>query len=92
MQRVSKVYFQCDKCGKESEYEVSSDNYEDAITIEGCWSINLGQAGYGSGLDGSNVKFDLCDKCLCEFIETFKYKSRIYNSGTNYSYEDYIED
>jgi hypothetical protein len=79
MQRVSKVYFQCDKCGKEEEYEATSSRRDDVVTKEGCWSIDLGRAGYGSRLDCCDVKFDLCDDCLCEFIETFKYKNRIYN-------------
>lgn len=78
MRRSSREYFQCDKCGKEVEYEVLSNNYEDEIARECCWTIDLGVAGYGSVLDGCNVEFDLCDECLSSFIATFIHKDRVY--------------
>lgn len=88
MRRFQKEYFQCDKCGEEFEYEVTGDGYADKYNKDGYWSIDLGRPGYGSSFDGCDLQFDICDKCLREFIETFKYKQRIFNSGSRYWYEE----
>lgn len=55
---------------------------------EGWHYIHLGRMGYGSNLDGCDANFKLCDKCLCEFVQTFVHKENIYNSGSN----SYIDD
>lgn len=79
---------QCYKCGKETEYNQDSEIYTDVIKSQSCWTIDLGQAGYGSALDGCEVKFDLCDECLDGIINTFLHKDRIYNSGSNLRYTE----
>jgi hypothetical protein len=87
--------FCCSKCRKETKYV---DDFEtDAwlhVAKSSCWHIYLGRAGYGSGLDGSDVNFGLCDDCLIEFINTFPEESQneIRHSGSNQdwsTYEDY---
>lgn len=80
--------FQCYKCGKETQYNQDSDDYVDIIKKQSCWTVDLGYAGYGSELDGCDVKFNLCDKCLNEFIGTFLYKNRVYNTGANFRYAE----
>jgi hypothetical protein len=65
--------FVCDKCGQ-------------VITFsERCHHINLGRPGYGSGLDGCDVEFNLCDDCLIAFINTFTVEGqeKVHNSGSN---------
>ncbi len=80
------ITFTCDKCGKTIEWK---DNSENAFIYENqCHRIILGRMGYGSMLDGSDVNFNLCDECLCQYIESFKNKDIIYNSGSNFYYED----
>lgn len=85
--------FTCDKCGKSIEYspDIYSDSY---FEMEGCHTINLGRPGYGSGLDGCDVCFDLCDDCLIELINSFTIEGqeKVYNSGSNtfLSSEDWI--
>lgn len=83
MIQVSQTTFICDRCGKEISYPTDEYNYE----ADGCWSIHLGRAGYGSSFDGSDVNFDICDDCLYEFVNTFKHKDRVFNSGSNTYYE-----
>jgi hypothetical protein len=89
MKRTSKIYFKCDKCGFEREYTPNS------FDEEGCWNISLGRAGYGSTLDGCEVDFDLCDKCLRELVDSFTIEGqeRVLNSGSNQygSSEDWIK-
>lgn len=80
MKTVSKVHFQCDKCGKEFGYDPQSVTYHDYILQQKCWTIDLGKAGYGSSLDGCDIKFDLCDDCLYEFVSTFRHVDRIFGS------------
>jgi hypothetical protein len=76
--------FQCDKCGEVIEYsdDVYSDNYSER---EECHRIDLGRPGYGSGLDGCDVEFNLCDGCLIELINglTWESKAKVYNSGSS---------
>lgn len=64
---VVKRIFQCDKCGEVIEYALDDWPRENA-----CWSFDAGEASYGSKLDGSLVKFDLCDDCLYDFVKSFK--------------------
>lgn len=63
------ITFKCDKCGKVLTYK-KNDYYD--FTKNECWNINLGQAGYGSLLDGCRVSFKLCDDCLTEFVKGLK--------------------
>jgi hypothetical protein len=71
----------CHKCGKTESWHMHDS---EAWINEEMWHhVNLGRPGYGSGLDGSDVVFELCDKCLCEFISTFVHRKKIYNSGSN---------
>jgi hypothetical protein len=79
----------CARCGKE---ELLKCEY-----LQESWhQINLGRMGYGSALDGNDVDFEICDNCLCEIIDEFKYKEDIYNSGSNtnyyYFHDDDLED
>lgn len=83
MKKTAKMYFQCDKCGKEVEIDITGNTYIDELHKDGYWSIDLGRPGYGSCFDGCDLKFDVCDDCLKEWIDSFKYKNRIYNSGSN---------
>jgi hypothetical protein len=76
----------CSKCGKEESWKMNDDEF--GFRQEGWHEIYLGRMGYGSGLDGSDVNFELCDKCLCEFINTFEHKNDIYNSGSNFYLEE----
>lgn len=87
MKRVAKTVFTCDKCGKETEYTTKDEYSVDFdFAANECWEIRLGRAGYGSGLDGCDVNFDLCDDCLIEFVNTFKHKNVVWNSGSNTGY------
>ena len=47
------------------------------------WEINLGRAGYGSKLDGCEIKFTLCDDCLLDVINVLcpKAQKRILDSS-----------
>lgn len=79
--------FICDKCGKKIKWR--NCDIDAFIMKNQCHYINLGRMGYGSGLDGCDVNFKLCDQCLRELIYTFKFKDNIYNSGSNcYCHED----
>lgn len=89
-------YHTCTKCGESKSWTKRNDGQ--GHYIEGWHKIYLGRQGYGSNLDGSDVNFELCDQCLCEYIETFIHKEDIYNSGSNSYYDpddcfdDYQED
>ena len=85
-----KNIFICQKCGKTIIWH---NNDPEAFEIENqCHHINLGRMGYGSMFDGSEVNFDLCDKCLKSFIDTFEFKEDIYNSGSNVCYSYDVEE
>jgi hypothetical protein len=85
--------FICDKCGEVIEYsdDVYSSHYSER---EECHRFNEGQAGYGSGFDGCDIAFDLCDYCLSELVKSFTWEGQaaLYNSGSNRhsSNEDWI--
>jgi hypothetical protein len=80
----------CDKCG--CQEDVGDDEY--GWKSEGWYPINLGRPGYGSGLDGCDVAFLLCDDCLINFIQSFTVEGqeKVFNSGSNQylSTEDWI--
>lgn len=80
----------CDKCG--TEEDVGDDEY--GWKSEGWYHIDLGRPGYGSGLDGCEVQFSLCDDCLISFIDSFTIEGqeKVINSGSNayLSSEDWI--
>jgi len=91
--------FLCDKCGKIIKYVLDMDGMNgDNINLywnsEECHHINLGRPGYGSGLDGCEVDFNLCDDCLRELIDSFTIEGqeKVINSGSNQylSSEDWI--
>ncbi len=71
----------CAKCGKQDTV-----NRDDLMANEGWHSIDLGRMGYGSGLDGCDVNFEVCDSCFCEWVDNFIHKDDIYNTGSNYYY------
>ena len=75
--------FQCHKCGEETKWNEGDSN---AWLIKNqCHYIDLGRMGYGSKLDEINVNIQLCDSCLCEIIDTFKLKEKIYNPRGNHN-------
>jgi len=79
LKTINTIKFQCDKCGE--EYEYTPERYMNHR--DGFWSVDLGRPGYDSKyFDGCDLKFDICDKCLYGFVKTFKYKDRIFNSGS----------
>lgn len=80
----------CSKCGKTESY--GSEDEDAWLKDEGWHKISLGRMGYGSSLDGSDVNFELCDECLCDYISTFAHKEDIYNSGSNCYYPDLKEE
>ena len=55
----------CNKCGKEFLHD--EDGYHDGQVEH----FVVGY-GWGSFLDMSVFKFDLCDNCFYEFVKTFK--------------------
>lgn len=77
----------CSKCGKKESWKTSEDI---GGSLSESWhSFYLGRMGYGSKLDGCDVNFEICDDCFVDWVDTFKLKKDIYNSGSNYGYEDY---
>jgi len=86
MRKITKQNFICDKCGKELEYTTENE-YDKGFDFayNECWSFrpNHHRAGYGSRFDGSEIILDLCDNCLYEFVDTFKFKNRIMDTGSN---------
>lgn len=79
-----KESFTCDKCGKKKEWSKNSDNKYSHL--QQCHYIELGRLGYGSGLDGCDVNFRICDECLIEFIDSFTLEGqeKVLNSGSNW--------
>ena len=67
----------CDKCGKVQEW----------LREDPMHHIDLGRMGYYSRMDGSDINFCTCDDCLYEWLETFKNKEDIFNSGANSYYD-----
>lgn len=58
----------CNKCGNKcSQINFDCSNYVDVYY----------KAGYGSPIDGDEISFELCEKCLLEFMESFKIKAGI---------------
>ncbi len=56
----------CDCCGK--EFAMEKDMFlEEFLHIEKEW-------GYFSNQDGMNLSADVCEKCLMDWIQTFRYK------------------
>jgi len=69
------ITYICDKCGK-------TESYKPDEHIPSIWHfINIGTPNYGSLLENRNVKFELCDSCLYDYITSFKYKDNILNSN-----------
>jgi len=82
--------FTCFKCGKIIKW--NSDDIDSSIIENQCHIIDLGRGGYGSKLDGCDISFGLCDVCLSTFVESFKLRENIYNSGSNVNYNFYLEE
>jgi hypothetical protein len=82
------IMIKCDKCSKEED--IADD--ECGWKSEGWHGINLGRQGYGSGLDGCDVNFTICDDCLMEFINSFTVEGRekVLNSGRINTYHQKI--
>lgn len=73
----------CYKCGKTASWE-KGDTW--SFAEEQSWHhFDIGQAGYGSGFDGCEIAFVLCDQCLSEFISSFvlEGQEKVDNSGSN---------
>ncbi|HCW04977.1 MAG TPA: hypothetical protein DGK91_10935 [Clostridium sp.] len=73
------ITFLCQKCGKVISWDKKDDDC--FIKENQCHTIDLGRMGYGSKFDGSYITFDICDTCLEDILNTFRYKSDIYNSS-----------
>lgn len=58
----------CNNCGK----SMSLKAYDDTLILAGCNIKVLFE--YGSNKDGCMHKFDLCDDCYDEVVETFRHK------------------
>lgn len=77
--------FTCPKC--ERTVEPNLNGVEVSIQEGGViHCINLGEVGYGSRYDGLDVGFYVCDKCLFDWIESFKAKPKFIKDG-NKQYE-----
>ncbi|WP_413306303.1 hypothetical protein AA0X95_05500 [Bacillus sp. 1P10SD] len=61
----------CNKCGKSRK--ISEDGWE----FGEFQSFSL-SFGYGSIYDEQIWKFDICETCLVDFVNTFKYSPNIY--------------
>jgi DNA-directed RNA polymerase subunit RPC12/RpoP len=86
--KCGKIYtFTCSKCGKEIKYILNSNTDQIDLWINSnmIWNIHLGRAGYGSKLDGCDIKFGLCDECLYQLIDSFTLEGQeqVHNSGSN---------
>lgn len=64
----------CNKCGK--SINLSGATYERQIQAEKFPTIKL-KFGYGSKFDDETWSFELCEECLIQFINTFKYPPKI---------------
>jgi hypothetical protein len=60
----------CNKCGK-TEALVGTE-IEREIQMNKFHTIRLA-FGYGSNLEMEDIKFDLCESCLLEFVKSFKH-------------------
>ena len=66
--------FTCECCGETRHWnprDFSENIFNESISHH----INIGDMGYGSKLDGEHIKVNVCDKCLCGCLETFKIKT-----------------
>lgn len=70
MKTISNITVQCDRCGKTIVFNPEKEN----LLRRKYWEINLGEAEYGSQLDGCTVKFDICDNCLVNILNQFDNK------------------
>ncbi len=66
--------FTCDKCGKEYLFNPNQTDENNLVKSNKCWTIDLGEGGYGSKLDGCHVVIDLCDACLYTLVDSLIYK------------------
>lgn len=61
----------CNKCGNTKE--LNGEDYEKMWKSESFQSLTL-HFGYGSKFDMEEWKFDVCEECLEEFVDSFKIK------------------
>lgn len=60
----------CNKCGKSDELEYG--DYQDITKLNNYHNFSV-EFGYGSLFDMEKWDFELCEKCLVDFVRTFKY-------------------
>jgi hypothetical protein len=76
----------CNKCGNSKVLDGEED-YERQWKLEKFQSFFL-SFGYGSKFDMEDWEFDLCEKCLVDFIRTFKHLPDGYDENyTNSIYD-----
>jgi len=60
------VKHRCKMCGKQESLNKQDVHY---FTRENMWhKVDLGEMGYGSILEGEEVKFEICDTCLGKLV------------------------
>jgi ribosomal protein L28 len=72
---VLNITVQCDKCGKVFTYNPEKEDLKN----KKYWEVNLGKARYGSLIDGTYVKFEICDNCLVDILTQFNNKGVLEN-------------
>ncbi|MCI8514180.1 MAG: hypothetical protein HFI93_06070 [Lachnospiraceae bacterium] len=55
----------CNRCGKKLPLTPGGVPQEDFVEVDKLW-------GYYSGQDGVRIRFDLCENCVNEWIQTFE--------------------
>ncbi len=90
-----KVLHKCYKCGKEELLHLSP-NYQNGIEefelINQWHKIKIDTPQYGSELDTIKLDFEICDKCLVQFVNSLKLKELIFGDDYWYPTEnDYNE-
>jgi len=69
IEKTETISITCNRCGKTEEgehVEYSSDIQQQRFDF-----------GYGSTMDGTEMKFDLCDNCVKEIISEFIHQPEI---------------
>jgi len=74
-------------CAKTGKREIIDLRKDDAWAKENQWhKVRLGVMGYGSVMDGYNIEFELSDKALYEFIQSFEKPNLVLETGSNSCY------
>ena len=75
------INHQCVSCDKKESYQHSNESWIN----ENLWhTFTSKRIGFGSQLDGSCVKFEICDDCLASFSS----KTKESNECSYYHYQD----